>query len=93
MGFALAWAWSIRFNWVLLNLDDMARFHGSLNALGFGLLGLRSLPDLVPEQADLRDGDEPSVSVHIGRLSAAALDRVAAESASRHVVGPSPLWP
>ena len=48
------WAWSRAFPGVSLSLEEMARYHGSLNALGFGLLGL------IGWQSVLRHGPTPS---------------------------------
>ena len=48
------WAWSRAFPGVSLSLEEMARYHGSLNALGFGLLGL------IGWQSILRHGPTPA---------------------------------
>lgn len=43
MVLAAWWAWALWFGWDFLGLEGMARYHGTLNALGFGLLGLLGL--------------------------------------------------
>jgi uncharacterized protein (UPF0548 family) len=43
MSMALGWAWSTKFAWRYLDVDWMARTHGSINALGFGLLAIFGL--------------------------------------------------
>lgn len=43
MALALGWAWSIRFGWTYLDLTEMARWHGTLNAIGFGFAALTGL--------------------------------------------------
>jgi uncharacterized protein (UPF0548 family) len=73
MALALGWSWSERFGWTYLNLDAMAATHGSLNALGFGLLcliGLNALP-IVTRMST------PAMSMHVGRPSGNHLERVA----------------
>ena len=63
MALALGWSWSTRFGWEYLGLDAMAAIHGSLNALGFGVVGLIALNTL-PPAATL---DKYSVNIHPGR--------------------------
>ncbi|MFN0029283.1 MAG: YndJ family transporter, partial [Acidimicrobiales bacterium] len=52
MTLALGWAWSHRFGWAFLDLNNMARLHGSLNAVGFGLGSMLGF-------GAMRDGPEP----------------------------------
>jgi uncharacterized protein (UPF0548 family) len=73
MALAVGWSWSERFAWTYLDLDAMAAAHGSLNALGFGLLGLiglNALPTVTPMRS-------PAMSVHIGRPTGDHLERIA----------------
>lgn len=79
MSLAMGWAWSIRFGWQFLGLETMAATHGSLNALGFGLLGLVGLNLL---DATVDDG-APTTGVHLGRPSADTLRRLAEEASAR----------
>lgn len=69
MSLALGWSWSIRFGWHFLGLESMAATHGSLNALGFGLLGLLGL-NMIGSNASLETG---ATNLHLGRLSADSL--------------------
>jgi hypothetical protein len=43
MVLTLGWAWSMQFAWTYLDLDQMARWHGTLNAIGFGFAALTGL--------------------------------------------------
>jgi hypothetical protein len=78
MALALAWSSSLRFGWDGPTLDRMAAIHGSLNALGFGFLGLVGFLLERPAAArrvvprDRHDGDdeaegEGEVVVHAQR--------------------------
>lgn len=73
MSLALGWSWSIRFDWRFLGLDSMAAIHGSLNALGFGLLGLLGL-NLLDSTASL---DATATNLHAGRPSDELVQRLA----------------
>lgn len=79
MSLSLGWSWSIRFGWEFLGLESMAATHGSLNALGFGLLGLIGL-NMVTSTAGSEAG---MANVHMGRPSTAALHELA-ERARHH---------
>jgi uncharacterized protein (UPF0548 family) len=79
MSLALGWSWSIRFGWHFLGLESMAATHGSLNALGFGLLGLLGL-NLVGSNVSLDTG---ATNLHLGRPSAESLQRLAERAANR----------
>jgi len=79
MSLALGWSWSIRFGWYFLGLESMAATHGSLNALGFGLLGLLGL-NLVGPNASLETG---ATNLHLGRPSAESLQRLAERAANQ----------
>ncbi len=70
---ALGWAWSIRFGWDYLGLDGMARYHGSLNGLGFGLIGLVGLHLLGTEECP----PAMPIVVHPFRPSARRLAEIA----------------
>lgn len=84
MCLALGWSWSIAFDWNFLGLQSMAAMHGSLNALGFGLLGLIGL-NLAP----LRQSDnEALASLHLGQVPTATLDRLALLSAGHKPTNP-----
>lgn len=72
MTLALGWAWSLRFAWDFLGLESMAATHGSLNALGFGLLGLIGL-NLLPRGDYAKANGEFDASMHVGRPSAAVM--------------------
>ncbi|MEM9519868.1 MAG: YndJ family transporter [Actinomycetota bacterium] len=71
MGLAIGWAWSIRFGWSFLALETMAATHGSLNALGFGLLGLIGLNLLTTTTPD-----DAQTSVHLGRPTRTHLEEL-----------------
>lgn len=73
MGLALGWAWTIKFEIDYLGLEGMAATHGSLNALGFGLLGLIGLNLL----ANVSEPNETNVALFIGRPSEAHLIHLA----------------
>lgn len=83
MGLALGWAWSVRFGWNFLRLDDMAATHGSLNALGFGLLGLIGLNLLAPTN---EASDE--INLHLGRPSAETLRRLLEDAVDQDTTNP-----
>lgn len=73
MALALGWAWSLRFGWSYLGLASMAATHGSLNALGFGLLALLGLNRL-----PIGTGTAlPATGLHLGRPSLDQLRRLA----------------
>jgi uncharacterized protein (UPF0548 family) len=65
---ALGWAWSHRFGWTYLDLNVMARVHGSLNAVGFGLLcllGFHSHPQTRVEEPTMA-AHRRQVALHLG---------------------------
>lgn len=80
MALALGWAWSIQFGWTYLGLDQMARGHGTLNAIGFGFAALTGL-HLAPRTD--KPGDRIGLSaagrlaLHLGRPSEATLAAIA----------------
>ncbi len=65
MALALGWAWTIKFETDYLGLEGMAATHGSLNALGFGLVGLIGL-NLI---ARVDEKPDTSVALFTGRPS------------------------
>lgn len=75
MTLAIGWAWTIRFGWDFLGLESMAATHGSLNALGFGLLGLLGLNLMVDATAQTEHRAN-EVSLHVGRPTTATMDRL-----------------
>ena len=79
MTLALGWAWAIRFGWQFLGLESMAATHGSLNALGFGLLGLFGLNLLDTTTSAETD----TTNLHLGRPSNEALERLATRAADQ----------
>jgi uncharacterized protein (UPF0548 family) len=81
---ALGWAWSARFGWDYLGLDGMARYHGTLNGLGFGLVGLVGIHLL---GTDERPPATPIV-VHPFRPSARRLAEIAAAAGLEHPTSP-----
>jgi uncharacterized protein (UPF0548 family) len=72
MVLALGWAWSVQFGWTYLDLELMARWHGTLNAIGFGFAALVGLHRIAPGPAP---GEQ--MAVHIGRPDATALSDLA----------------
>ena len=87
MSLAFGWAWSIRFGWDFLGREAMAAAHGSLNALGFGLLGLIGL-NLLP--AARRD-DTTETNINVGRSTTSALHRLAERASRRQPTNPAGL--
>ena len=85
MALAFGWAWSIHFGWRFLGLESMAATHGSLNALGFGLLGLTGLTLLV-SQSQATPG--LAAAVHLGRPTAAHLEHLASIAATEATTNP-----
>lgn len=86
MGLAIGWSWSLQFGWNFLALDSMAAIHGSLNALGFGLIGLIGLNIL-----DLHDSKHGQVNLHPGRPSADMLQQFAIDARSQEPSNPPGL--
>lgn len=87
MVLALGWAWSMQFGWNYLDLDQMARWHGTLNAIGFGFAGLTGLhlasnPHPRPTQA---------IALHPGRPRQATLHRLAAAARLDEPTSPAGL--
>jgi len=62
-GMSLAMAWAITQKWEIagLPIDRMVRTHGSLNAIGFGLLGLWAINRFVNEEPDHGGGPVESL--------------------------------
>ncbi len=87
MSLALGWSWSMRFSWQFLELESMAATHGSLNALGFGLLGLLGLNALVADSSP----ETAVANVHLGRPSDEVLQRLAAHAAHQATTNPPGL--
>ncbi len=87
MSLALGWAWSIHFGWAFLGLESMAATHGSLNALGFGLVGLLGL-NLIDSPKRAEAG---TTNMHLGRPSAEALERLAERAADDETTSPEGL--
>jgi uncharacterized protein (UPF0548 family) len=79
MGLALGWAWAVRFGWSFIGLEQMAATHGTLNALGFGLLALTGL-NVVAKPCPSID---PEVGLHLGRPATATLQRLADKAQSQ----------
>lgn len=69
MTLALGWAWAMRLDLDYLGLHDMARWHGTLNAIGFGMAALVGLTT-TPVDLDVR---HERVALRLGRPSRAAL--------------------
>ncbi len=63
MVLALGWAWSIRFGWSYLDLSEMARWHGTLNAIGFGFAALTALNLTRPAEG----APVEHLALHVGR--------------------------
>lgn len=87
MTLALGWAWSMALGWRYLALDVMVRTHGTLNALGFGLLGLAALAGL-PVPSKHAEGTAMSV-FHLGRPSESSLAKLATSAADEAPTAPS----
>ena len=90
MCLAIGWAWSVRFGWNFLGIEQMAATHGSLNALGFGLLGLIGLTVARQQLNDTDTSISDRVLLEVGRASRAPLDALAAD-AKRHGCTGAPL--
>ena len=86
MALAIGWAWATYFDWDYLGLQEMARYHGTLNALGFGLLGLIGLALSAP---DAKPTD--TVSITIGRPDEAALQTVLERHGGAETTNPAGL--
>jgi uncharacterized protein (UPF0548 family) len=84
MMLALGWAWSRQFGWSYLSLDEMARWHGTLNAIGFGFAGLTGLHLTRANAA----APTEAIALHPGRARPATLSRLA--NAARHHAPTSP---
>ncbi|MCB0995993.1 MAG: YndJ family transporter [Acidimicrobiales bacterium] len=83
MALALGWAWSIQVGWDYLDLDQMARWHGTLNAVGFGfgaLAGLRITP--------LGDVPVEHLALHLGCPSHDVMSVVSAAAHRTEPTGP-----
>lgn len=63
MTLALVWAWGRELEQEWISIDAMARTHGSLNGIGFGLLGLIGLT-VIPNG---HERTTRAVGVHLGR--------------------------
>jgi uncharacterized protein (UPF0548 family) len=85
MGLAIGWAWSVRFSWDFLGLDQMAATHGSLNALGFGLLGLVGLNMVVTTEPTV---NRRGTNLHLGRPRPEALHRLAVDAENDATTNP-----
>lgn len=86
MTLAIGWAWAVQFDWKFLGLETMAATHGSLNALGFGLLGLVGL-NLLPRP---ETGEATEMNMHLGRPAIEQLEELAigaADAATTNPVG------
>ncbi len=83
MTLALGWAWSMRFGWDYLDLSGMARWHGTLNAIGFGFAALVGLHLTAPGHTR-RD----HLAIHPGRPKPGALAAIAAQAASDEPTNP-----
>jgi uncharacterized protein (UPF0548 family) len=70
MGLALGWSWSVKLGWRFLDVDMMARTHGSLNAFGFGLLAVSALVKHACEAGRQRPF---RAALHLGSMSSARL--------------------
>ncbi len=84
MAMALGWACSMRFTFNFPGLASMAAIHGSLNALGFGLLGLIGLNLVAPASND----NAARTSLHLARPSAQTLTRLAKQAADHGPTNP-----
>ena len=77
MTLAIGWAWAVRFGWNFLGLESMAATHGSLNALGFGLLGLIGL-NMITAPTSATPATE--MSLHLFGPSTNELERLAEQA-------------
>lgn len=84
MTVALGWAWSIRFGWTYLDLDQMAHWHGTLNALGFGFAALTGLHLTNPAEG----APVEHVALHVGRPPRAVLSAVGAAASDTEPTNP-----
>jgi uncharacterized protein (UPF0548 family) len=84
MALALGWAWSRQFDWSYLNLDEMARWHGTLNAIGFGFAGLTGLYLTKP----VTDQPADTIALHLGSASQPILSTLAAAAKEHDPTSP-----
>lgn len=80
---ALGWAWSIRFGWTYLDLTEMARWHGTLNAIGFGFAALTGLHLTKPTEG----APVEHVALHVGRPPRNVLSAIGAAAADAEPTG------
>ncbi|MGH1506451.1 MAG: YndJ family transporter [Acidimicrobiales bacterium] len=83
MALALGWAWSMRFGWGYLGLAGMARWHGTLNAIGFGFAALVGLHLAAPAPAR-----REHLSIRLGRPKPSVLAAIGAQAASDEPTNP-----
>ena len=88
MSLAIGWAWAMRFGWNFLGLESMAATHGSLNALGFGLLGLIGLNMVELPKTGVAKAE---MTMHLGRLAMSELERLAHAAAEVPTTNPAGL--
>jgi len=78
MSLAIGWAWAVRFGWNYLGLQEMAGMHGSLNALGFGFLGLLGLNLMA--SSDATTNLTARVALYVGRPTVEHLEALASRA-------------
>ena len=86
MALALMWAWSVQFGLSAPTLDDLARWHGTLNAIGFGIAGLLGFTFTHRNEVPLLH-----IAVHLGQPSAATLAAIERQAQSDQPTNPPGL--
>lgn len=86
MTLALGWAWSMQLGLHYLGLHDMARWHGTLNAIGFGLAALLGLTTTA-----VAGVEHELVALHLGRPRRRALDELRDRSLHHAPTSPAGL--
>lgn len=84
MVLALGWAWSIRFGWTYPDLTEMARWHGTLNAIGFGFAALTGLHLTKPTEG----APVEHLALHVGRPPRTVLSAIGAAAADTEPTSP-----
>ncbi len=81
MSMALGWAWSTWFGWRYLDVDWMARTHGSINGLGFGMLAIIGL-------VTAKETTYLQPAFHVGRPTTAVLAALQNDAESKQPTSP-----
>lgn len=87
MVLALGWAWSIWFGWTYLDLTEMARWHGTLNAIGFGFAALTGLHLTKPTEV----APVEYLALHVGRPPRTVLSAIGAAATDTEPTSPARL--